>query len=64
MTQSQDLIGATEAAPILGEDARTVQRKAKAGEYPAAKLPGLRGAYIFNRADIERIAAERKADAA
>lgn len=57
----QTLISTLEAAQRLNEDPRTVQRKAKSGVYPAHKLPGLRGAYVFTEADIARIIAERAA---
>ena len=30
---------------------------------PAVKIPGLRGAYLFERADVERLAAERREQA-
>lgn len=60
MTENRpDLISAREAAERLGEDPRTVQRKAKAGVYPATKLPGLRGAFVFDAADIAEIAHQR-----
>ena len=55
------LISSKEAAELLNEDARTVQRKAKTGEYPAQKLPGLRGSYVFDRDAIEALALERAA---
>lgn len=57
----QTLISTAEAAALLNEDPRTVQRKAKAGTYPAQKLPGLRGAYVFTEADIAQIIAGRAA---
>lgn len=57
----QTLISAKEAAEMLHEDPRTVQRKAKSGEYPAQKLPGLRGAYVFDLHDINRIVSGRAA---
>ena len=57
----QTLISTLEAAQLLNEDPRTVQRKAKAGVYPAQKLPGLRGAYVFTEADVQAIIAERAA---
>jgi len=56
MPQTSQLIGAAEAAEILGEDVRTVQRKAKTGEYPSQKMQGLRGAYVFHRVEIEALA--------
>lgn len=61
----ESLIGVAEASEIAGIDRRTIHRMVDRGELaPASKLPGLRGAYIFNRADIERIAADRKGEAA
>lgn len=58
----QQLIGAAEAAQILHMDLRTIHRQIDKGEIPhVAKLPGLRGAYVLDRAEIERIAAERAA---
>jgi len=49
--------------PILRvTQASSVIRLVKAGKLtPVQKLPGLRGAYLFNRADIEALAAERGA---
>ena len=55
----QVMISSREVAAILNEDPRSVQRKAKSGEYPAQKLPGLRGSYIFDRDAILKIAADR-----
>lgn len=51
----QTLISTNEAAQRLNEDPRTVQRKAKTGEYPAQKMPGLRGAYVFTEQDVAAI---------
>lgn len=49
-----------EAAKILRVDVRTVHRLVRAGRMtPAAKTPGLRGAYLFTVDEIERVAAER-----
>ena len=60
MTQLRDqLISANEAAELMRESRRTVLRKAKDGTYPAIKMPGQTGAYIFNRPELERIAAQR-----
>ncbi|MEV8134329.1 helix-turn-helix domain-containing protein [Microbacterium aurantiacum] len=55
------LISTAEAAKRLNEDPRTVQRKAKSGAYPAQKLPGDTGSWVFSEADIDRIIAERAA---
>jgi hypothetical protein len=58
----QTLISAREAALLLNEDPRTVQRKAKSGEYASTKLSGLRGSYVFILEDIETIRARRTTD--
>ena len=55
-----DLIGAVEAAQILGYSARTVKRMANSGHLPfAAKMPGTTGAFVFDRTVIEQHAANR-----
>ncbi len=55
-----DLIGSAEACRILGVDKATITRWVTAGTLtPAHKLPGLNGAYLFTRADINQLAAER-----
>lgn len=60
-----DLIGVAEASELTGLDRRTIHRKVDRGELKAAvKLPGLRGAYLFRRSDIEQIAAAREGSAA
>jgi predicted DNA-binding transcriptional regulator AlpA len=54
-----DLIGSREVAQILGISVPTVNRRAGAGELPAVhKIPGRRGAYVFDRATIEGLAAD------
>ena len=61
MTKNQQvLITTTEAAARLFEDKRTVQRKAKSGAYPAFKLPGIRGAYVFTPAQLAKIIRQRQ----
>ena len=55
-----DLIGATEAAELLGVHVATINRLAAEHTIPtAAKLPGRTGAHIFHRADILAYAATR-----
>lgn len=50
-----------EVADLLGISARQVARRVAGGELEAAmKLPGERGAYLFDRAYIEGIAAREK----
>ena len=57
------MVNTTEALAILGQASpSTIARYVQAGKLtPAYKLPGLRGAYIFTRADVEALAAERAA---
>ena len=57
----QDLIGSAEAAAILGVTIKTVTRWVARGTLVAAfKLAGPRGAYIFNRADVEAVRSAAK----
>ena len=60
---TSDLVNTGEALTILEmASPSTVARLVKAGKLaPAAKLPGLRGGYLFNRSDGEALAAERAA---
>jgi excisionase family DNA binding protein len=52
-----DLIGSAEAAKILSVDQATISRWVHNGTLnPATKLPGLSGAYLFHRTDIETLA--------
>lgn len=52
-------ITTAEAAKILGVSVRTVHRKADAGEIPhEMKLPGPRGAYIFDEDVVRNVAAK------
>lgn len=51
-----------QASEILGEGVRQVIRRVERGELtPVQKLPGIRGAYLFDRADVEALLAERSA---
>lgn len=56
MPNSQlELIGTTEVAERLARDTSTVHRLVAAGRLrPAAKAPGLRGAYLFDPAEVDR----------
>ena len=50
----------SEVAAQLGIDVRTVHRKVASGEIvPLFKAPGLRGAYMFDPADVEALIAQR-----
>lgn len=52
-----DLISAQEAARIVGCSLATLHRRADAGKIPTAyKGEGLRGARLFERAEVERYA--------
>ena len=56
------LVGVAEAADYLHMDRRSVHRAVERGALtPAQKLPGLRGAFVFHRADIVALAAARRA---
>lgn len=45
-----------EASEILGKSIRATIRLVETGKLvPALKLPGLRGAFLFDRADVEAL---------
>jgi hypothetical protein len=49
-----DLIGTVEAADVAGVSIPTIKRLAGTPALPVAiKMPGLTGAYLFHRADVE-----------
>lgn len=52
-----DLMTTSEVCDLLDVGSSTVSRWAMSGALaPARKLPGLRGAYLFRRADVEALA--------
>lgn len=58
-----DLIGSAEAASLLGISVSHFHRKVLSGHIcPVRKLPGSKGAYVFERKEIDRIA-EREVSA-
>lgn len=59
MTHVTQVAGVAETARILGKSRATVKRWAADGTIPAGKLPGKTGAYLFDRAAIQALAAER-----
>lgn len=60
--QTVQLIGVAEASKLTGLDRRTLHRRVERGElHPVSKLPGLRGAYIFDRSEIEELIPEERA---
>jgi len=56
-----DLIGSAEACSILGGiDRATLVRRIAAGKIAyVTKMPGETGAYIFDRAEVERLKREQ-----
>jgi hypothetical protein len=52
------LIGTSDAAAILGITPRSVQRKANTGQIPIVGTLGVRGEYVFDEAEIERLAGQ------
>jgi len=57
-----DLIGAADAAEILKTSIRTVHRLTLEGElHSAMKMPGPTGAYLYERANVIRLADRRAA---
>jgi hypothetical protein len=59
------LVTTAEAVEMLGRPLRTVHNWVNTGRLtPAGKLPGLRGAYLFNRCDVEALAAAEAAEVA
>jgi excisionase family DNA binding protein len=64
MQPDKPLIGAAEAAEMLGVSKDTLVRMVARGDVPMVqKLDGQKGAYIFERAEIERLANEQAAAA-
>src|SRR5258707_11406118 len=59
-TTGEDLIGATEAAEILGVSKDTLIRMITRGDLTASKLPGANGVYLLNGPQVREIAATRK----
>ena len=61
-TPELDLIGSSEAAAIVKVHVATIARWAADGTLPiAARLAGKTNPLLFHRADVERIADERRA---
>ena len=61
MPADPDLITVAEAADLLNCHRSTIARYVAAGTLEATKLPGRTGAYLFDRAAVEALAAERAA---
>ena len=62
MDTSPNLVGTAEAAQILGKSHRTIHRLVKSGDLiPEIVAPGgFSGAFLFKRADVEALAAQRE----
>jgi predicted site-specific integrase-resolvase len=61
---STDLVGSVEAAELAGVAYSTFMRWVKQGRVPAAHvMPGVSGAKLYRRADIEALAAELSTEA-
>lgn len=56
MTQVRRIIGAREAADILGKSPRQIIRDAERGYIIGEKLPGRTGAWTFSLKHIESLA--------
>lgn len=55
---SNELIGATEAAAVLGMSRPGFNLRVKNGHIAPIGRIGKRGTYVFNRSEIEALAAE------
>ena len=58
-----DLINTAQAAAILGESRWTTRRRIAAGQLPVVAHMGGTNPYLLDRAEVERFAAERAAEA-
>lgn len=62
MSKDDTLLTAEQVGELLGKSGRTVRRLADRRLLPVAqRLPGLRGAYLFARADVEALIATDRA---
>jgi excisionase family DNA binding protein len=58
-----ETITAAEAAVILGRSVHTVARWVRSGKLkPTGKLAGPRGAYLFDKTAVERLAHSQRAE--
>lgn len=61
MPKPLDQIGSVDTCRILEIDRSTLSRWVASRQItPLMQLPGRTGAYLFDRADVERLAAERR----
>lgn len=60
--KTPELVGTAEASKIVAVNRRTLLRLIDRGSIrPAMKIPGTRGAYLFDRDEIEALAKDRRA---
>ena len=60
---TSDLLATSDVAERLGIDRRTVLQRVSTGRLtPAGKLPGPRGAYLFDAEQIDALVADRAAE--
>lgn len=65
MEDEQSLVGGTEACALLGMSRATYWRRIREGKIkPVMQMPGKTGAYLFDRAEIMKLAAELSAKVA
>jgi excisionase family DNA binding protein len=57
-TTDDSPVGTAEACETLGVSKDTLIRMIARGEISAHKMPGLRGPYVIDRAELIRVAAE------
>ena len=63
MPKTANLLTSAQVAAEVGCNVKTITRKATQGLIPyTQKLDGLRGAYLFDRAIIETLKAEKDAE--
>jgi excisionase family DNA binding protein len=54
--KADELMGAADVCDLLAIDRSTLARWAQSGKLPPAlKMPGVRGAYLFHRRDVEAL---------
>jgi hypothetical protein len=62
---TDDLLTSTQAGALIGKSGKTILRLMEAGRIAAVtQLPGTKGAYLFRRGDVERLAQARRASPA
>lgn len=60
LMEDSRVIGTTEAATLLGVDRATVTRWARTGKVEAHKMPGRNAPWLFGRASVAHLAAQRR----